>query len=107
MKSLDEHQQFIIEWNRKFPLDRWWREKYSIPLFSSRHLETNQIDIMYEYLEEVLIERGRQESIKQKEREKNLAQGIWLKVEDNFTGDEEKLFDSLDLNLFNKKKVDE
>lgn len=42
----------IIQWNNRFPLDRWWREKWKIPLFSKQHLETDPISQVLEYIED-------------------------------------------------------
>lgn len=52
MKSL-RHE--IIEWNSKFPIDRWWRERHNIPFMSSAHKEASFIDMLFEFEEERLI----------------------------------------------------
>lgn len=44
----------IINWNIRFPIDRWWRNKHSVAFNSPEHRESNFIDQMYEYQEEVL-----------------------------------------------------
>lgn len=93
---------FIIEWNRTFPLDRWWREKHSIPLFSQKHLEMCQLDIVYEYIEDVLVQRGDKQREKQKEAEQNYKKGEWLKVE-QLTDTDSSLWDNMDISKFNKK----
>ena len=52
----ENNKNFLLEWNYKFPLDKWFRKKYNIPLFSKKHLEISQIDIALEYLEDKLYE---------------------------------------------------
>ncbi len=46
-------QEFIEEWNGKYPYDRWWRKKYNIPFGSKIHKETSHIDMAVEYKEDI------------------------------------------------------
>lgn len=45
----------IIQWNNIFPLDRQFREKYSIPFNSKQHQKTCQIDIFFDMMESKMI----------------------------------------------------
>ena len=47
--------KFIIDWNNKFPIDYWWRRKYSIPFGSKKHKETTLIDMFIDYEENKLM----------------------------------------------------
>ena len=51
-KSLREE---IIEWNNRFPVDRWWREKHGIAFNSASHRETSFLDQLFEYQEDKLF----------------------------------------------------
>lgn len=44
--------QGVINWNRKFPLDRWWRQKHSVPFMSPAHRESSFIHQLMEYEED-------------------------------------------------------
>lgn len=44
--------QGVISWNRRFPLDRWWRQKHNVPFMSSAHRESSFIHQLMEYEED-------------------------------------------------------
>lgn len=44
--------QGVISWNRKFPLDRWWRQKHNVPFLSPVHRESSFIAQLMEYEED-------------------------------------------------------
>lgn len=44
--------QGVISWNRRFPLDRWWRQKHQVPFMSSAHRESSFIHQLMEYEED-------------------------------------------------------
>ena len=46
---------FVFNWDL-FPLDYWWRKKYSIPFGSKKHREMSFIDMAIEWKEEKIIE---------------------------------------------------
>jgi hypothetical protein len=95
--------KFILEWNRKFPLDKWWRDKYNIPLFSSKHLEISQIDVTLEFFETVLIQRAEQELEEEKKSKKDYIQGMWIQPKEGLSQTDDQLFDKIDLRELNKK----
>lgn len=45
-------RDYIIFWNLRFPVDRWWRKKYNIAFNSSGHRESCFIDQLIEFEEE-------------------------------------------------------
>jgi hypothetical protein len=42
----------IISWNIQHPIDRWWREKYSVPFNSPGHRVSCFVDQLFEYEED-------------------------------------------------------
>lgn len=52
MKTLKNE---IIEWNSKFPVDRWWRLKHNVPYMSKQHREASFIDMLFEFEEEMMF----------------------------------------------------
>jgi len=53
--SIDGVKSFIINWNYRYPLDFWWRKKYSIPFGSKEHLDAKQFDIIVEFFENKMM----------------------------------------------------
>lgn len=59
-----EHRDFMLKWNMKYPLDRWFREKYKIPFMSKQHRESYFLDIRREWEEDQLFnEIGREKGV--------------------------------------------
>lgn len=55
--EFDEYEKFVLEWDNKFPLDRWYREKYRIPFMSEEHRRVSFLSIRLDWTEEQLIKR--------------------------------------------------
>lgn len=61
--------QGVINWNRKFPLDRWWRQKHNVPFMSPAHRESSFIHQLMEYeedkmfLETLVEDRGKEQYV--------------------------------------------
>ena len=53
----DEIDSFIVNWNNKFPIDRWWREKYKVPFGSEQHKKMDFITMFIDYEEEKLFKK--------------------------------------------------
>lgn len=53
--GIKDVQSKVIEWNVKFPLDKWYREKYRIPFMSKQHRESSFCNIRFEWEEEKLF----------------------------------------------------
>lgn len=64
---------YIIQWNNRFPLDRWWREKWKISLFSKQHLETDPISQVLEYMEDKEFELSSERFKDEIEKEERLS----------------------------------
>jgi hypothetical protein len=91
-------RRFILDWNKKFPIDLWWRMKYNIPFGSPKHREISFIDQLIDYEESKMLE----------EREKPKPKSEDLEYEkfgiSQETLDEE--FDKLDLENLNDNLIE-
>jgi hypothetical protein len=106
--GLNQLKEFIIKWDNKFPLDYWFRKKYSIPFNSEKHRELSFIDIKIEYEEDKLIKQlTEKQPIEAEEHEYYRKTGQYVKKNSTkyaqLTEDEEQeFFDSIDLHELNK-----
>lgn len=50
-------KNFVMEWNTKFPVDRWWREKHGIAFNSVQHREVSIVDMRFEWEEDILYDK--------------------------------------------------
>ena len=101
---VEDVKKFILVWNSKNLIDRWWRRKYNIPLFSEAHLNAKHTDMFMEFLEDRIF----RENSKDKDKNGNLADvyragsGDIFKVSiQELTEDE---FDKLDISSFKDVK---
>lgn len=53
--SQDELRTYILQWDNRFPFDRWWREKHNVAFLSTQHRETNFLYQKLEYVEEQMF----------------------------------------------------
>lgn len=56
-KMKEKIDKNIINWNGRFPLDRWWRNKYKIPFLSTNHRESSFYSQYFEFFEDKFFER--------------------------------------------------
>lgn len=54
---MNDLEKKIVQWNLKHPLDRSFRQKKNISLFSEEHRKINQLDLLSDYIEEVLYNK--------------------------------------------------
>ena len=78
----EDVKNYIISWNLRFPVDRWWRKKFTIAFNSLDHRESSFLDQLIEYEEEKFFE----EIIHQEEYKPGT--GDWLKQQDAKTVEE-------------------
>ena len=50
----NEIRSFILNWNNKYPIDLWWRNKHNIPFGSKIHKDISFLDMIIEYEEDRL-----------------------------------------------------
>lgn len=55
MINRESLRSFIVDWNLKFPIDKWWREKHKVAFLSTFHKEANFLHQIMEYEEDVLF----------------------------------------------------
>lgn len=94
-KLRNDIHKFILDWNKKFPIDLWWRKKYSIPFGSKKHKNITFIEMFIDYEEDKLM---------------NNLYNSDLPEEDEFSNNKmsesevDEVFENLDLSKYNTKK---
>lgn len=78
--SVQDIRRYVYDWNIRFPLDRWWREKHGIPFGSKEHRDANFIDILYEYTEDKMVAEYLRDKDKETEETEvyKAGAGDWL-----------------------------
>lgn len=56
--------QNVINWNNRFPLDRWWRIKHNVAFMSPVHRESSFIHQLLEFEEDKLFMPDISEEVK-------------------------------------------
>jgi hypothetical protein len=51
----NEITAFILNWNKKYPIDLWWRNKHKIPFGSKIHKDISFIEMIIEYEEDKIL----------------------------------------------------
>lgn len=92
--NVESLKSYAVRWNNLYPLDRWYRRKYNIGFGTAAHRELCQINILLEYMEEVLFKESELVHLNGIKNEKELKDGIWIKERNN-TPEEERLFEGL------------
>jgi len=92
-------KEFIIKWDNSHSHDFWWRNKHNVAFNSKEHREASQIDITFEYLEDLLSKKVVEQVENSEEKKKRFKEtGMWIKEQEI---DKEKLkeeFDEIDIN---------
>lgn len=107
---IGESREFLLKWNEAFPLDHWWREKYSIPFNSPKHRSVSYIDIYYDWLEYSMFEQYVETEKQNLEKLANYKKtGKWLSQIENKQEKEKmhQIFDDVDVSMFNEHLIDE
>lgn len=105
--SSEEFKTIVERWNCVCFLDHWWREKHHIAFGSKAHLESNFIDMLFEFEEDILYKKIRLNNSDPYEMNK----GSWIKEskkdmskhEDNDFEQFKKDFDKIDLSKYDEK----
>jgi hypothetical protein len=74
-----QSKALIVWWNNRFPLDREYRKKHNIALFSPQHREMSQVDIYLDWLEDRVYEEALEEVRQEIKNEEEFKKGVWLK----------------------------
>ena len=73
MTTHENIRDYVITWNSRFPMDKWWRDKHSVPFNSPDHRKSCFIDQLFEWEEDKLF------SELQRENEYIPNTGDWIK----------------------------
>lgn len=52
--TIEDIKLFILNWNNRYPIDHWWRQKYEVAFNSSEHRVSSFIDQLIDYEEDKL-----------------------------------------------------
>lgn len=52
MMDISTLKSFVVSWNNRFPLDRWWRNKHGVPFMSPTHRESSFLMQLVEFEED-------------------------------------------------------
>lgn len=94
----DEIDAFIINWNNRFPVDRWWRNKYKVAFGSEQHKQMNFITMFIDYEEEKVFRK-----IEKDKDPDNVDMFANDKIQKLSKSEIDKEFEDLDISEFNKK----
>lgn len=100
--------RFIMEWNSRWPMDKYVRAKYNIPFGSPLHRSLNFIDMTIEYREDQVLkaEADKQADFRESEELKGILLPEFFNQQNQVVKlskkDIEDEFDKLDVSQFNK-----
>lgn len=63
-RTLEGIDLLILQWDNKFPVDRWWRVRHKVPFGSPQHKRMSHFHMFLEFREEELVK----EAIESRER---------------------------------------
>lgn len=61
---IKDTKSLMIQWNRRFPIDRWWRQKHNVAFLSKEHRESSFLDQLFEFEEDQFFKELREEKEK-------------------------------------------
>lgn len=108
MSQRENVKSKLIDWNIKFPLDRDYRKARNIVFGSEEHRKINQIDLYFQYLEDILYIDMYEDIKAQAEMEKEYKAGKWLKDTKDVEGEEaDDLFAKLKVEDISNLKIED
>lgn len=85
LSTIEDVKDFVLQWNLRYPIDRWWREKHNVSFNSSVHRVSSFIDQLIEYEEDKLFRKIiREELDKVKDREEEKPNNEYIPGRGNF-----------------------
>jgi hypothetical protein len=100
----EQINNFINNWNNKYPIDLWWRKKYAISFGSEEHRKMTHLQMYIEYIESEklrqYVNKGKSSKDSNDGDEYFNDKKIDLKEEKEI--DDE--YDNLDLSTFDRKE---
>lgn len=91
-------ENFVVFWNNKYPLDKWFRDKYKFHFNSENHRNSNLLDIYFQFIEEKMFHDLRKENEKRVALKEAYKKEGWLK--EKITEVPENFFDDIDYSKF-------
>ena len=73
----EDFRTFVVRWNNKFPLDRWYRKKHNIAFMSEEHKKCSFFQQLFEFEEDRMFKQALEDEEKKVEYVPNI--GEWLK----------------------------
>lgn len=90
-------QEFNEQWNKRLPIDRWYRKKYNIPFNSISHREICLADMFFEFYEFLKYNKPIKKEEEQKQEPYEKGKGNFMKEVEYTQVDIDRLFDELDI----------
>lgn len=95
---------FIEQWNNKYPYDRWWRKKYNVSFGSELHKQCSFISMAIEYKEDMYFyKKSEEENEGFDEEVDNTKSTSGKKVSKMNKKEIDQEFNDLNLDDFNEK----
>jgi hypothetical protein len=81
LKSIeaDDIKRYVVDWNIRFPMDRWWRDKHKVAFNSMIHRESCFIDQCVEFEEDYMYFEMREEELKLLSAKKEAGEDFSIK----------------------------
>lgn len=71
-------KQLAVLWNNQWYHDHWYRNKHKIAFNSEQHRAINQIDISFEYFENILLNKSLEEYKQDEKRKERYIKDGWI-----------------------------
>ena len=106
--TIDDVKDFVLNWNLRYPIDRWWREKHNISFNSEVHRVSSFIDQLIEFEEDKMfrelikeeLEKGKEDNEERLVKEYVPGYGNFLKKREFTPKDADEAFSNLSLENF-------
>lgn len=72
-------RSFVEEWNLKYPIDKWWRDKYNVPFGSAAHKAQSMLDMRLDFEEELMFLQQKRRISTEQSSSYQFGSGSWLK----------------------------
>jgi hypothetical protein len=106
--DIQDVRKFVRQWNNKYPIDRWWRERYNVSFGSELHLNQSLLDMRIAFEEEMYFKKMDIES-SSKAKKYSPGRGDWLSKQPKFNKmtneDVDDIFDKLSSNMDMLKNI--
>lgn len=87
----EELKKFVVQWNNRFPIDRWWRNKHKVAFLSEEHRKCSFFNQLMEFEEDKIffeLQKKKEEEKKKKTTEYIPNIGSWLNVDREVSADD-------------------